>query len=154
RKHQKTIFYLVLRMVKRPEDADEVTQKTFVRAYQSLKTFRFQSSFKTWLITIALNLARNELRRGSKPSVPLEEGLHASEHENPWEKAEAEGRHRWLEQAMETLPDRQREVVQLRIQEELSFKEIASVSGSSEGTAKVNFHHGMKRLKEIYGRNR
>jgi RNA polymerase sigma-70 factor, ECF subfamily len=154
RKYQKSIFYLILRMMRRSEDADEVTQKTFLRAYQSLRTFRFQSSFKTWLMAIALNLARNEFRRGNRTMIPLDEKFPDPESGDPWEKARAEGQRQWLEQALETLPDRQREVIQLRIHEELSFKEIALVTGSGEGAAKVNFHHGMKRLKEIYERHR
>lgn len=150
RKYQKPVFYMVQRMLRRQEDSDDVTQKAFVQAYTNLSKFRFESSFKTWLITIALNLARNQLRRNDRFPVELNDQISDGKTERYFEISQQEEDKKWLQGVLEELPPTQKEVITLRIYEELPFKDIAKAVGSSEGTAKVNFHHGMKRLREVY----
>jgi len=154
RKYQKPIFYFVQRMLRRQEDSDDVTQKTFVQAYRNLAKFRFESSFKTWLTKIAINLARNQLRILSRSFFELDDQVADEKTQNEMERREGEEEKIWLKQALDGLPPTQKEVVVLRIYDELSFKKIAQVVGSNEGTAKVNFHHGMRRLKEMYEKRR
>ena len=68
KRYQRPIYYLSLRMLRVPEDADDVTQKTFVKAFRALAGFRFESSFKTWLSAIAINLCRTELMKTKRPT--------------------------------------------------------------------------------------
>jgi RNA polymerase sigma-70 factor (ECF subfamily) len=151
RKYQKWIFYFVIRILKRHEEADEVTQKTFIQVYHHLGEFRFKSSFKTWLTKIALNLARNHLKSLSRRFFELSDQISDPKSEEGFETSSSvEEGQQWLKEALEELPPIQKEVIVLRIYQELSFKEIADAMESREGNAKVNFHHGMKRLKEIY----
>ncbi len=149
--YQRPIYYLSLRMLKNQENADEVTQKTFLKAYRALGGFQFKSSLKTWLSAIALNLCRTELMRPRREVVELPEHLPDASSDDVREAEEQNHRKYLLEQALEELPPRQKEVVMLRIYQELPFKEIAQALESTESAVKVNFHHAMKSLKDRLG---
>ena len=149
--YQRPIFYLSLRMLKNQESADEVTQKTFLKAYRALEGFQFKSSLKTWLSAIALNLCRTELMRPRREIVELPEQLPDSTVDDVREADEQAHRRHLLEQALAELPARQKEVVMLRIYQELPFKEIAQALDSTQSAVKVNFHHAMKSLKDKLG---
>jgi RNA polymerase sigma-70 factor (ECF subfamily) len=148
RKYQRPIYYLALRYVKNGDDAKDVAQRAFVRAYQALGGFRGASSFKTWLYRIAVNLALNFLRDHAreKPGEIAEDAL-VAEAVGVSRLAEGDDRRRLLA-ALECLPPKQRLVVELRVFEDLSFKEVGEVAECSENAAKVNFHHAVKRLRE------
>jgi len=148
KKYQRAIFYTALRMLRNPEDADDVAQKTFVKAYRALQGFRFESSLKTWLTTIAINLCRTELMKHKRQMVELPENLADAGFERQKEQEAADFKKSQLRSALELLPLRQREVVTLRIYQEMPFKEIAKALDSNETAVKVNFHHAMKSLRE------
>lgn len=148
RSFQRPIYYLALRMVKNPETADEITQKTFIKAYRALAGFQFKSSLRTWLSAIAMNLCRTELMRKKRLTVELPENIDDGGFAAREEQEDHDHRRRFLHQALENLPLRQREVVTLRIYQELPFRDIAKVLKSTESAVKVNFHHAMKRLRE------
>jgi len=154
RKYQKPIFYFVQRMLKRQEDSDEVTQKTFVQAYLHLSKFRFESSLKTWLTKIAINLAKSYLRKSKRSFFELGDHLADVRSEEAFGRSEKDQEKTWLRESLEELPPMQKQVIELRIYDELSFKEISSIVGSREGSCKVNFHHGMKKLKEVFQKRR
>lgn len=152
RRHQKQVFYMALRYVKNDADAADVTQKAFVRAYRSIGQFRGDSTFKTWITRIAINQALNYLRDNKRErATDLDDVPGDALTRNPT------GAHRViksqesaaLRDAVEQLPDKQRMVLSLRIYEELPFREIAELVGSSENAAKVNFHHAVKKLRQI-----
>jgi len=145
RKYQRPVYFLILRMVRQVEEADDLTQQVFLKAYKSLRGFRGESSFKTWLSKIALNLARTALRKGKRIFVEFDEAKASA----PREGAEDLGAKRaWMRRFLGQLPATQREVVSLRIYEEKSFQEIADLMDSKEGTVKVNFHHALKQLRK------
>ncbi len=148
KKYQRFVYYMALRMLRNSEDADEVTQKAFLKAYRALSGFRFESSFKTWLTTIALNLCRSELMRAKREMIELPPTLADPGFERGKEQEEAESQKAQLNKLLERLPPRQREVVMLRIYQELPFKEIATSLKSNETAVKVNFHHAMVSLRE------
>ena len=148
--YQRTLYYLALRMVRNPELADDLTQKAFLKAYRALGGFQFKSSLKTWLSTIIINLCKTELMRPQREMVELEENLQTAPGEGADPNLEADDlahRRHLLKEALDRLPERQKEVVMLRIYQELPFKEIAEALGSTETAAKVNFHHAMKSLR-------
>jgi len=148
KRYQRPIYYLSLRMLRSPEDADEVTQKTFVKAYRALAGFRFESSLKTWLSAIAINLCRTELMRSKRKMEELPENLADRGYEESQEGEEKAYQKAHLEAALERLPPRQKEVVILRIHQEMPFKDIAKTLNSTETAVKVNFHHAMKSLRD------
>ncbi len=151
KRHQRSVFFVVWRYVRNEEDAKDLTQAAFVKAWQNAEGFRGDASFKTWILRIASNLALNFVRdRGRWPSDQFddEHGDRAPSAGELLANAEESDR---LRQAVETLPTRQRQVVELRVQEGLSFKEVADVVACSEDAAKANFHHALKRLRSVLG---
>jgi len=149
RRHQRAVFALAWRQLGSEEDAKDVTQAAFVRAWQGLASFRGDAGFRTWVCRIAINLALNHRRdrgrwRGEDASDDLDDGSPPA----PDVLAAAEASQA-LSRAVETLPAKQRLVVELRVHEGMSFKEVAEVAACSEDSAKANFHHALKRLRVL-----
>jgi RNA polymerase sigma-70 factor (ECF subfamily) len=147
--HQRALFAVAWRYVKNDQDAQDVVQAAFIRAWQGLPTFRGDSSLRTWLYRIAVNLALNHKRdaRG-RPSGEIPE--HAASPEQPVVARLAEAEmHDRLTAAVDELPKKQRLVVELRVQQDLSFREVAEIVESTEDSAKANFHHALKRLRAL-----
>lgn len=132
------------------DDADEVTQDTFVRAFGALETFRADSALRTWLFTIARRLVldrrRTRKRRGEHVEVTEEDVVTT---DNPLDTLVADETRQRLLQAVDRLTRTQKEVFTLRVTEGLSYKEIADITGSTEGAARVHYHHAMRAVKEF-----
>lgn len=152
-RHHGSVYRVAFGILRDEDSAADVAQETFLKAMRGLKGFRGDASFKTWLLTIAANEARGVLRRsGRRKELALETvgpvpSMEASVDET-MEVAEDVSR---VMEALPDLPEKQRQAVTLRIFEELSFREIGAVIGSSEGAARVNYHHGIRRLREMLG---
>lgn len=149
-RYQRQLVAIVYRMTGNAADAPDMVQKIFFKAYTKLRGFRGMSSFKTWLYSIAINIARNELRSRKRWGVPanvedLNLGVKQRAEDDLIDRQRREG----LAGALEELPPKQKAVLTLRIQQELSFAEIGHSLGMTENTAKVNFHHAMKRLQSL-----
>jgi RNA polymerase sigma-70 factor (ECF subfamily) len=131
-------------------EIEEVVQDTFVRAFNSLDGFRSESSFKTWLFTIARNLVRDRVRsrKGAPAVVPVEEE-HATTGHDALDQAVAVETEARMRAAVARLSPMQREVFTLRVVEGMSYKEIASVLASTEGAARVHYHNAMRAIKEF-----
>ena len=146
--------YAVAISIARDEDAaQDIVQDAFVKAFAALDRFRGDASFRTWLLTITANEARGALRKtrrrretGLDGAVPL-----AADTLDPAEAAVTAGEARRARRMLAGLPEKQRLSVSLRIDEGLSFREIGEVIGSSEGAARVNYFHGIRRLRELMG---
>jgi RNA polymerase sigma-70 factor (ECF subfamily) len=132
------------------EDIDELVQDTFVRAFNSLETFRADSSLRTWLFTIlrrlVLDRKRAERRRGNK--VELEEG-HAVQAYDALDSMVADETAQQVRKAMEGLSPLQREVFTLRVTEGMAYGDIAKLVGSTEGACRVHYHNAMRAVKEF-----
>lgn len=151
KRHERAILMLAVRYLGSLDDARDVAQKAFVQAYQQLAGFRGEASFRTWIYRIAANLALDALRKRGREQRLVDEATPLDELERTRDRlAELEERER-LRSAVALLPPKQRLVVELRVFEELSFREVAEVAGSTEDAAKVNFHHAVKRLKLLIG---
>ncbi|HEU5061278.1 MAG TPA: sigma-70 family RNA polymerase sigma factor [Kofleriaceae bacterium] len=151
RHYQKPIYHLAYRYLKSEADAKDLTQRTFIKVFGALPRFRAESSFRTWIYRIAINLCLNELRdrrRGEVSDRP--EAIEQAPAPPPdLESLDAQARGAWLRRAIAGLPPKQRMVLELRIYDELPFREVAELVGSSENAAKVNFHHAVKRLRAL-----
>lgn len=127
----------------------EVVQDTFVRAFGSIDTFRGESSLRTWLFTIArrLVLDRRRSRRRQRETAELQDGDLSTEYDAldglVAEEAQAKMRH-----AIGRLTPTQREVFVLRVNDGLSYREIADVVGTTEGAARVHYHNALRQVKE------
>jgi RNA polymerase sigma-70 factor, ECF subfamily len=145
-RYQRRLYAFATRVLRDPETANDVVQATFVRAYTSLKSFRGDAGFCTWLHQIALNECRNRLRaQSARKMVPLDEAPEAALARSD---APAEGLRALVGQLVEKLPPRQRTVLSLRLFSDLPFREIARCENISENAAKVNYHYAVKRLRQ------
>lgn len=152
RRHQRAVFRMCLRYVRDADEAADLVQRTFVRAMSKLGELRAAEVFRPWLLRIGANLALNHLRDHARfvseeaaPPPPAAAPAAALERLESGEAARA------LREAVQALPTKQRMTLELRIHEELSFREIAEVLGTSEGAAKVNFHYAVRNLRARLG---
>jgi RNA polymerase sigma-70 factor (ECF subfamily) len=148
-RHHEAAYRVALAIVGNEADAADAAQEGVLKALRGLDRFRGEASFRTWLLSIVANEARSLLRRsGRRREAPLLEEVPADPGSGGAEgvalRAEAE-RARAL---VARLPEKQRLAVQLRVEEGLSFREVGEVIGSTEGAARVNYHHGIRRLRE------
>lgn len=131
-------------------DVEEVVQDTFVRAFGSIDSFRADSSLRTWLFTIErrLILDRRRADRRRHEVATLDDANAATEFDalDGMVAEEAQAR---VTKAVERLSRLQREVFLLRVNEGLSYKEIAEIVGSTEGAARVHYHNAVRAVKEL-----
>ncbi|NDP48295.1 MAG: sigma-70 family RNA polymerase sigma factor [Sulfuriferula multivorans] len=137
-RYQDRIYRFLVRLTRSQDDAMEMTQETFLRAYQGLGRWRPDARFTTWLFRIARNLAFDLLRRGKCVEfVALEEDADiADSAPTPDAALETVQRYRQLEAALARLPVEHREILLLREIEEMSYESIAAVLGLNPGTVK------------------
>ena len=150
-KYQKPLYSLLYRMVSNHEDAADLLQKTFVKAFTGLDGFEQRSTFKTWLYQIAINLAKNVYRDRSRASMCPSTTWSSSGTRGRWKALIAKESRQQLRQALTGLPEKQRMTLLLRIQENKKFEEIAGIMKCSVGTAKANYHHAVQKLKTRMG---
>ena len=150
RRHQRPIYQLCYRFAGNHEDASDLAQDTFVRAYRALNGFKGEAAIGTWLYRIGVNVCLN--RRALK-TPRLETLSETDRHEAPNEAADdrvARGeRARLVRAAIARLPPKQRATVILRAYHELPHDEIAKILGSSVGAVKANFFHALGNLKRL-----
>lgn len=153
RRHTDAVYRVALSLGGDPDLAQDVAQDAFIKAFRALPSFRGDASFRTWLLTIAANAARGALRRqGRRRETDLDSVAPvASEDKGPDQMAEISEESARARDALSGLPEKQRLSVQLRVDEGLSFREIGEVIGSSEGAARVNYFHGIRKLRELMG---
>ncbi|MCD6508652.1 sigma-70 family RNA polymerase sigma factor [Candidatus Poribacteria bacterium] len=159
RRYRKRVYEIAYNFTHNPDDALDLTQEIFLRAFKSLGTFRHKSSFYTWLYSISRNYCIDYTRRKKRyHEMEINENLpHKGENylysgsriSSPDDKVEREELRRKIEEAIDSLPDMQRQVFILRHYEGLSLKEIAGVLNRSIGTVKANLFHATRKLREI-----
>ena len=164
-RHQDRVFSLCLRFLGNYEEAEDSTQDIFIKVYNSLKRFRFKSSFYTWLYRIAVNTCKNRIKsreyRHMKKSTQLNnpektgDGLQAmeprNETNNPLAELERKERMRLIQDAIDSLPTEQKTVLILRDIEGLSYEEITIITGNRLGTIKSRLSRARFGLKERLG---
>ena len=149
-RHVDLVFCLAYRVVNDRDVALDIVQEAYIKASVAIANFRGDSSFKGWIASITLNEARSWLRKqGRERQVSLDAVGEPESGSRPADEvaSDAELAGRALE-FIQTLPDQQRDAVMLRTTEGLSYREIAAAVGSSEGSVRVSYHHGMAKLRE------
>lgn len=152
RRHQARVFRFLLRMLDAREEAMELTQDVFVKAWQALPDWRPEAAFSTWLLQIARNAALDQLRRRRVVRfAPLEEGLEvADDAPGPEARYASRQRQTLLERALRQLAAEHREILLLREVEGLAYGELAGVLGIAEGTVKSRLARARAALLEHF----
>lgn len=146
-RYQKMIYTIALKIIEDPDEAKDIAQRAFIQAFKKARSFEGRSSFKTWLYRIVINLSRNYLR-DRKTHEPVENYHHIYADKDQLETLCEAEKNRLVEEAIKTLPHKQRLTLYLRVYGGLSFKEIAHIMECAHATAKVNYHHAIYNLKD------
>ena len=152
-RHQESVRLLLLRLLGNIEDAEEGAQETFLRVYRNLGDFRSDSSLKTWIMKIAVNLALDMQRQRSRrpKAVPMDDALAErvpARCDAPEARLLVEERKQVLARALERLPFKQRASLALKIDEGLGYEAIAGVLNTTPKAVKANVHLARKKLLE------
>ena len=149
-RHRRNIYQLCYRFVGNHEDASDLAQDVFIRAYRGLGKFKQQSSLGTWLYRIGVNVCLNRLALRTPRPAPLEhEDALPARTETPAEALLRGERAAEVRSAIARLPKKQRATLVLRVYHELPHEQIAGILGSSVGAVKANFFHALKNLKKL-----
>jgi RNA polymerase sigma-70 factor (ECF subfamily) len=152
-RHRRAVYQVCYRFVHHHEDASDLAQDVFVRAWRGLGRFKGEAAFTTWLYRIAVNTCLNNRSARSVPAEPLEvaDRFEDTQAERPGAELQRAERAAAVRRAIRALPDKQRATLVLRLYHELSHQEIADILGSSVGTVKANFFHALGKMKTILG---
>jgi RNA polymerase sigma-70 factor, ECF subfamily len=151
-RHRRAIYLLCYRFVSNHEDASDLSQDVFLRAYRGLRNFRGQSSLGTWLYRIGVNVCLNRVAVKTLKTEQLEEQRHVdTKTESPADRVLRDERAVRVRAAVAQLPRKQRAALILRMYHEMSHQEIADIVGSSVGAVKANVFHALQNLKKIIG---
>ena len=159
-RYERRIYHVVYGMVRSQEDARDLAQDAFVKAFQNLHRFRLESKFYTWLCRIAMNLSIDHLRKmkhRSHAAFDDERGASdgaqvvrlSSRRDNPSENVARQQVYRQIMDAVEELPEDQKQVLVLRELEDMPYKEISDVLGIPEGTVMSRLYYARRRLQEV-----
>jgi RNA polymerase sigma-70 factor (ECF subfamily) len=149
KRHQRQMYALALKMVRNHEDASDIAQDVFLKAYEVLGSFQKKSSFHTWLYRITMNFCINHLRRDKAQYHVELESYHAVKSAEAFENLDTMEIQDQLNEAIRRLPEKQQKTIILRVCEGLPYKEIAKILGCSIGTVKANYFHAVKNIKRF-----
>ena len=154
-RHRRAVYQLCYRFVGNHEDASDLSQDVFLRAYRGLRSFRGQSTLATWLYRIGVNVCLNRVGARTtldKLTEPIDEQQFVDVGaESPSDRLLRDERAARVRAAIAQLPRKQRATLILRTYHEMSHQEIADVLGSSVGAVKANFFHALGNLKKQLG---
>lgn len=155
KRYQKKVYWIARKMLGNQEDADDVVQDVFVKVYKSLKDFRSESSFYTWLYRVTINFAITALRKRKiaeflnfDDAFPVA-SKESNEELNPLNNLEKQELHNKLEAAINKLPNKQKQVFIFRYYHELPYEEISKIMKTSIGGLKANYFHALKNIKNF-----
>lgn len=153
KRHQRFVFTLALRFTKNREDAEEVAQDCFVKAYRALGTFKQTSKFSTWLYTITYTSAMTALRKKKLVTLSLDDEEYSVQPVNPGSDFDADNIEKksayvYLNQAIESLLPDDAAIITLFYKGEQSLEEIGKALLMEPNTVKVKLHRARLRLKD------
>jgi len=147
-RYERQIYRVCYRFVENRDDARDLAQEVFIKVFEHLPTFRRQSSLKTWLYRIAMNHCINHVKKHSKEFVEVTEEIGST---RPSVHAEMEDREQreQFRQLVKRLPPKQKAILELRIHEQLSYEEIARISGRSVSTIKASVFFALEKIRKL-----
>lgn len=148
KEYERPLYFHIRRLVVSHDDAKDILQDTFIKAFRSLWTLRKESGLRPWLYRIATNSAMDFLKKKSG-LVSLEDSF-ANAIADESGSDTIQNAEIALHKALLKLPDKQRLVFSLRYFDEMPYDEIAKITGMSENTLKVNYHHAKEKIKNLF----
>lgn len=152
RQFQQRLYWHIRKMVLDHDDADDILQNVFIKAYNGLDKFRGESKILTWLYRIATNesitFLNSKKKRFFVPIVDVEHQLSQNLETDSYfngDKIQMK-----LQQAILTLPEKQRLVFNLKYFEEMKYEEMSEILGTSVGALKASYHHAVKKIEEFF----
>ncbi|HEY4785264.1 MAG TPA: RNA polymerase sigma factor [Bacteroidales bacterium] len=152
-KHKRMAYTLALKLVRIPEDAEEIAQDAFVKAYQSLKDFKGESKFTTWLYKIIYHTSISRLRKKHPDILSMDDeqnrNFDVRETDHFLSQLSQEEQNMLVRSAIDRLPDEERALITLYYMNECPVKEIVSITGDSESNVKIKLFRARKKLWEL-----
>lgn len=149
-RHRRQVYQLCYRFVHNHEDASDLAQDVFVRAFKGLQKFKGDASLATWLYRVGVNTCLNRVATKKPAAAPLEAATHVDARAaDPLQEVLRSERAAAVREAIAQLPPKQRATLMLRVYQECSHEEIAATLGSSVGAAKANFFHALGNLRRL-----
>ncbi|MBI4534685.1 MAG: sigma-70 family RNA polymerase sigma factor [Ignavibacteriae bacterium] len=155
RRYQQRVYWVSRRIVGTHEDADDIVQETFIKAFLGLGDFRGDASFFTWIYRIAVNLSLNALRKKQALNYLRQSDVIARflpSRDDPAEELNSKEMGSLLQRAIKELPEKQKAVFIMRYYDEMSYEEISQVLKTSVGGLKANFFHALRKVQEYVKR--
>jgi len=147
-RYERHIYRVCYRFVEHREDAMDLAQDVFVKAFEHLPTFRRESTLKTWLYRIAINHCLNHVKKHSQEFVQVTEFTSSTKSSAQAELEHQEQRQRFR-RLVKRLPPKQKAILELRVNEQLSYEEIAKISGRSVSTIKASVFFALEKLRKF-----
>ncbi len=149
--YSETLYWKVRRIVLSHDDANDVLQNVFIKAWTNLDDFQNKSKFSTWLYRIAINESLDFVRKQkSISSLSSEEGMGVANRLMADEYFDGDETQAQLQEAISKLPDVQRTVFTLRYYDEMKYSEMSKMLGTSEGALKASYHLAVKKITEFF----
>jgi len=153
-RHRRPVYQLCYRFVNNHEDASDLAQDVFVRAFKGLVRFKGDASLATWLYRVAVNTCLNRVAIKKPVTAPLEVAVQVDGHAvSPLDELLRHERADKVRAAIEQLPPKQKATLMLRVYQECSHEEIATALGSTVGAVKANFFHALQNLRRTLERS-
>ena len=150
--YQEKLYWLIRRIVRQHDDADDVLQETFLKAWQNLGSFRGEAKFYTWIYRIALfeaiNYNKKKKRITDNEYAVSEDTSYLLESVVADPYFDGDKGELILQQALDTLPPKQRQVFEMRYFDEIPYREMAAITDTSEGALKASYHHAVKKIQQ------
>jgi RNA polymerase sigma factor (sigma-70 family) len=149
-KYQRKIYWLCRKMVLDHDDANDLTQDTFIKVWANINSYRAESQLYTWIYRIAANECLNFLAKKKKHHfVDIQDHGHSLQDFENDPLVDGDLIQIKLQKALQTLPDKQRLVFNMKYFDEMQYKQIAEITGTSEGALKASYHHAVKKIEEF-----
>jgi RNA polymerase sigma-70 factor (ECF subfamily) len=148
RLHKVRVYNLMLRMVRNEEDAADLTQETFIKAFRALASYRPDFAFKSWILKIATNTSLDFLRKNRPETVSTDEVILVEPSADPAQELASKRVGTEIEEAIQALPENLRTAIVLRHQEGMSYEEISKIMEVPMGTVKTWIKRGRETLKK------
>jgi RNA polymerase sigma-70 factor, ECF subfamily len=147
-RYERQIYRVCYRFVENRDDAMDLAQEVFIKAFEHLGSFRRESSLKTWLYRVAMNHCINHVKKHSQEFVEVNEYTSSVVSSVQLQLEEREQREH-LRRMVKQLPPKQKAILELRINEQLSYEEIAHISGRSVSTIKASVFFALEKLRKL-----